>query len=228
MDPDLAFRIVDILGVLANALLGAALARRHGFDLIGFLALAAVSALGGGLLRDMMLAQGFPVALTDPWYLGGAFGAAVVAHFVVLEGRWARRSLVVADVLALGCWSATGASKALSAGLGWVPAIFLGVVTAVAGGMLRDVLVQRPPVIFGGSPLYATFSVVAAFQMVLFQAYGHPSVGMASAIILCAVFGLLARRYRWMLPVPRAVTLRAIKRHRRATESVVDESEPPG
>ncbi|WP_216380462.1 trimeric intracellular cation channel family protein [Arcanobacterium phocae] len=200
MDPESLFRLVDVLGVIANALIGSALARVLGYDLIGYLVLGTGTALGGGITRDVMLGVGFPVALTDPWYLGGAFAASILAYLFPFEGRWSQRMLSLADVLALGCWSATGASKGLSAGLDWIPSIFLGVVTATMGGLLRDVMVNRTPAIFGGSPLYATFSVIAATQMVFFQYSGMYHAGMGSAIVLCAVFGLLARRFNWQLP----------------------------
>ncbi|WP_124054517.1 trimeric intracellular cation channel family protein [Arcanobacterium ihumii] len=200
MTPEDLFRLVDVTGVIANGLIGAALARKHGYDLIGFLVLGAASALGGGLVRDMMLGIGFPVALTDPWYLGGAFAAATFAYFIPLESKWSIRALNFGDVLALGCWSATGASKGLSAGLGVVSSIFLGVVTAICGGMIRDVLVNQTPSVFGGNPLYATFSVLAAAQMVFFQSRHQYALGMGLAIVMCTIFGALARRYRWMFP----------------------------
>ncbi|MCI7552152.1 MAG: TRIC cation channel family protein [Actinomycetaceae bacterium] len=202
MDPESIFRVVDVTGVIANGLIGADLARKHRFDLVGFLVLGACSALGGGLTRDMMLGLGFPVALTDPWYLSGAFGAATFAYFFALEGKMWQQFIGFADVLALGCWSATGASKGFAAGLGWIPSIFLGVVTAVMGGIIRDLMVHQTPGIFGGKPLYATFSVVAAAQMVAFQSSGHYAIGMGTAIVLCAVFGLLARHHNWILPEP--------------------------
>ncbi|MDO5672482.1 MAG: TRIC cation channel family protein [Actinomycetaceae bacterium] len=207
MEAAVLFRIVDVTGVIANGLLGGALARSKNFDVIGFLALGIASALGGGMIRDMLLGQGFPVALTDPWYLSGAIASATLLYFINIEGLWWHRALVFADVLVLGCWSATGASKALTAGLGWIPAVFLGVITAVAGGMLRDVLVNRMPSIFGGNPLYATFSILAATQMVILQSQGYYTLGMASAIVLCAVFGLLARRFKWILPRPFGVNV---------------------
>ncbi|MDY5585275.1 MAG: TRIC cation channel family protein [Arcanobacterium sp.] len=206
MDPDVLFRIVDVTGVICNGLLGAAVARKHGFDIIGFLVLGTCTALGGGLFRDMMLGTGFPVALTDPWYLGGAFTASAIAYFIPLESKWWQRGLALGDVLALGCWSATGASKAISAGLGIVPAIFLGVVTACCGGIIRDIMVNRIPAIFGGHPLYATFSVIAATQMAFLQLAGYYEIGMGSAIISCAILGLAARKYRWILPKPYNLT----------------------
>ena len=200
MTPELLFRIVDVTGVIANGLLGAAVARRHKFDLVGYLVLGTTGALGGGMLRDMLIGRDFPVALTDPWYLGGAFGASVAGYLFNFDRKWSHRTIIVADSLVLGCWSATGASKGLAAGLGWVPSIFLGVVTAVCGSMIRDVLVHETPSIFGGQPLYATFSFVAAAQMVAWQNAGHYEIGMGVAIVISCVFGLLARRYNWQLP----------------------------
>lgn len=200
MDPEVIFRVVDVTGVICNGLIGATLARRLGFDLIGFMIMGAASALGGGLLRDMMLGIGFPVALTDPWYLGGAFTSAIFVYFVPVENKWWRRAMEYGDILALGCWSATGASKGLSAGLTVVPSIFLGVVTAVCGGMTRDVLVNQIPRVFGGNPLYATFAVFASAQMVFFQFRGQYEAGMASSIIFCFIFSALARYFNWTLP----------------------------
>ena len=214
MDPAEIFRFVDVLGVIANALIGSALARVLGYDLIGFLVLGVGTALGGGMIRDALLGIGFPVALTDGWYLGGALAASLVSYFIPFEGRWSKRALSLADVLALGCWSATGASKGLSAGLDWIPSIFLGVITATMGGLLRDVMVNRIPAIFGGSPLYASFSVIAATQMVIFQSEGYYEIGMGSAIVMCAVFGLAARHFNWQLPTT-AYDIRIAKEHLR-------------
>lgn len=200
VSPDTFFRIVDVTGVVANGLLGGAVARGRGYDLIGFLFLAVSSALGGGIMRDVMLDVGFPVALTDPFYLTGAIAGAVIAYFLVLEDRFSRVVLSLADVLVLGCWSATGASKALAAGLGWVPAVFLGVLTAVGGGVLRDVMTNQEPSIFGGKPIYATLSIIASLAMVVFQSNGLYAWGMGCAIVLSGVLGLLARLYNWRLP----------------------------
>lgn len=210
-DPGLLFRVADVAGVVGNGLLGGAVARSKRFDLIGFLFLAIVSGLGGGMLRDVLLGAR-PVALTDPFYLGGACFAALVAYLLTLDGPISRRALSFVDVVALGCWSATGASKALAAGLGWIPAILLGVITAVGGGMLRDVLVNETPAIFGGKPLYATIGVLAALEMVALQHYGHPGIGMGLAILTATGLGLVARWRNWQLPGPARVTFRRQRR----------------
>lgn len=199
--PTTLFRMVDLTGVLANGLLGGMVARANRFDPIGFLFLAFVSGLGGGILRDLMLDSGRPVALTDPLYLGTVLAAALVAYLLPLQGRRTRHVLLVLDYLAVGCWSATGAAKALEFGLGWMPAIFIGVVTAVGGGMLRDILINHVPGVFGRSPLYATLSIIASAELVLLGRIGMVNAGFAVAILTCGVLGPLARWRQWTLPI---------------------------
>jgi uncharacterized membrane protein YeiH len=199
--PTTLFRVVDVAGVVANGLLGGMVARANRFDPIGFLFLALVSGLGGGILRDLMLDAGRPVALTDPLYLSAVLGAAVVAFLIPLKGPRTRHGLLVLDYLAVGCWSATGAAKALAVGLGWPPAIFLGVVTAVGGGMLRDILINHIPGVFGRSPLYATLSIIGSAELVLFHGFGLVNAGFALAILTCGVLGPIARWRQWTLPI---------------------------
>lgn len=111
-------RILDLTGVAANALVGATVARALRIDVVGFLALGIVSGLGGGILRDTLLQQGTPVALTDILYLPVALGAALLAFLLHLQGRLWDHTYVLVDALALGCWAAAGAQKTLGAGLG--------------------------------------------------------------------------------------------------------------
>ncbi|MBB1484444.1 trimeric intracellular cation channel family protein [Tessaracoccus sp. MC1865] len=198
-DPSVLFRFVDVAGVVANGLLGALVARRLRFDIIGFLFLAILTGLGGGMLRDVLLTTR-PVAFIDPLYLVGAVSAAGVAYLVTFKGRWMSRLLTSLDMLALGCWSATGTIKALGFGLDPLPAILLGVLTAVGGGMIRDVVTGRIPVVFGGNTLYASVAVIGAAESLILTQLGYPNLGMAASILTCTVLGLLAHRYRWTLP----------------------------
>lgn len=201
-DPTTLFRVVDLTGVVANGLLGAAVARGQRFDLIGFLVLAIAAGLGGGMIRDVLLDAGPPIALTDPAYLTCALGAAVVGYLLAFEGRLPRRLLVVADALALGCWAGTGTAKALGVGLDPPAAVILGVVTAVGGGMLRDLLAGRVPQVLGGNTLYATFAVLASLQAALLHRHLGETAVMATGILLCLVLVPLARRQGWTLPGP--------------------------
>lgn len=202
-EPSLIFNTVDLIGVLGNGILGGVVARQMKFDAVGFLVLALLSGLGGGMLRDTLLQAGPPVALTNPAYLVTVLIAATIAYLLPMESRWEKRLLVLADALALGCWSATGTSKALTFGMEWMPAILLGVTTAVGGGMIRDVVVGRTPMIFGGNPLYATAAMLGSVEMVVFHALGLSDVGMAASILTAGGLYVIARRYRWHLPGPR-------------------------
>jgi uncharacterized membrane protein YeiH len=193
-------RALDLTGVFANALLGGAVARRMRFDAIGFAALAIFSGLGGGIIRDTLLQRGTPVALTDFAYLVTALAGAAVAFAVPFEGRVWDRSFPFVDALALGCWAAVGAQKTLLLGLGWLPALLLGTVTAVGGGAVRDMCVGRIPTIFGGNTLYATCALLASAVMVGMQYAGLSESGPLVATLVGAVLCLLARWRRWVLP----------------------------
>ncbi|MGC3954377.1 MAG: TRIC cation channel family protein [Propionicimonas sp.] len=196
-------RVLDLAGVAANVLLAGGLARARKFDPVGFLFLGLVSGLGGGMLRDTLLQAGPPVALTDPSYLSVALLVSLFAYFVLTDGTWWRRSLRFLDAVALGTWGAVGAQKALAAGLGWLPAILLGTITAVGGGMIRDVLVQRTPVVFGGNTLYATCASFAALVAVVLDGLtpAHfQGVTTLSAAVVGGTLCLLAYHLGWRLP----------------------------
>lgn len=197
--PDL-FRVIDLLGVLLNGILGGRLARVKGFDAVGFAVLAIMSALAGGMLRDVLLQNGPPVALTDPYYLGTALIGATIAMLWKLDSRGWRIALIVADGTVLGCWAATGALKTLEAGFAWMPAIMLGIMTAVGGGMIRDISSGSVPQVFGGNNLYATPALVSALIMVGFWQWQLPTIGMLVATIVGSSFTVLSHWKNWQLP----------------------------
>jgi uncharacterized membrane protein YeiH len=192
-------RVVDLTGVFGNAVLGGILAREHRMDPVGFIWLAILSGLGGGLIRDTLLQHGPPIALTDYLYVMTAVAGAVVAFLAPVHDRIWRLTFPAVDALALGCWAAAGAQKTLQVGLGWLPAVLLGTITAVGGGALRDLTVLRIPQIFGGNTLYATCAMAASLVMVLFNYLGHAPSGMLVATGVGAGMCLLARWRGWQL-----------------------------
>lgn len=192
-------RVIDLAGVFGNAVVGGIVARKHRMDPVGFIALAIVSGLGGGLIRDTLLQHGPPVALTDYRYLTTAVAGASVAFLAPVGDRIWKVAFAVVDALALGCWAAAGAEKTLNVGLGWLPAVLLGTITAVGGGALRDLTVGQIPQIFGGNTLYATCAVLASFVVVLFNYGGHAQAGTIVATCVGAALCLLARWRGWQL-----------------------------
>ena len=194
------FRVLDLTGVFANAVLGGVIARKEKLDLFGFATLAVLSGLGGGVIRDVLLQHGPPAALTDYAYLLTALIGAAVSYVVHVEGRAWDRVWPVVDAVALGTWAAAGAAKTLAAGLGWLPAVLLGMITAVGGGIVRDVVLRRIPGVLGGNTLYATCALAGAGVLVLLSQDGHPTIGLVAATIFGAGLCMLARWRGWILP----------------------------
>jgi uncharacterized membrane protein YeiH len=210
-----AFRIIDLTGVLANAALGGVIARKERLDPVGFAVLAILSGLGGGIIRDTLLQRGTPVALTDYAYVLTALAAAAVTFVVQVEGRWWNRVWPVVDAITLGAWAAAGAQRTLAVGLGWLPAVLLGTITAVGGGVVRDVVLRRVPGILGGNTLYATCAVAASMIMVLFQRNGAATAGLVVATLVGAGLCLAARWRGWMLPAGDAWSIDPTRYRRR-------------
>lgn len=194
------FRALDLTGVFANAVLGGVIAHREKLDPVGFAVLAVLSGLGGGLLRDTLLQRGTPVALTDAPYLLTALAGAALTYLVPVDGPLWDRVWPLVDALALGCWAATGAEKTLGVGLGWLPAVLLGTLTAVGGGATRDVLLRRVPAVLGGNTLYATCAAAASAVLVLLVTTGHRTLGSLAGLVTGAGLCLLARWRGWILP----------------------------
>ena len=160
---------LDLLTIGIGALQGALFAIFYKrFDLVGVFSVAILTGLGGGILRDVLLDAGRPVALQDKYLLTAV--AAVVAALTI--GRWFKRgvnAVVVLDSIAMPLFAIAGTYKALVFNTSELVAILLGVVTAVGGGVLRDVVCGMTPQIFSGGPLYATASAIGAALFVFLE-----------------------------------------------------------
>lgn len=197
---DTITRYLDLAGVFACALLGGVVARAGRLDLFGFLAVGIVSGLGGGVIRDTLLQHGTPVALTDAAYLPTAVVGAMVAFTVSIGEEGWKRLFLVLDAAVIGFWAVTGAQKTLAVGLGWLPAILLGITTAVGGGACRDLVLLRVPSVFADSGLYASVAAVVAAVMVLCSYLHLPALGIVLGILLALVLRITAVRRGWGLP----------------------------
>ncbi|UPK75234.1 trimeric intracellular cation channel family protein [Nocardioidaceae bacterium SCSIO 66511] len=193
-------RVLDLTGVFANAILGGVIARSARLDPVGFAILAIMSGLGGGMIRDVLLQNGPPVALTDYWYVLTAVAGATIVLLLPVGGRVWDGLWPWLDAIALGCWAAAGAQKTLDLGLGWLPAVMLGTITAVGGGFTRDVVLQRIPGILGGNTLYATCALLGSGVLVIFYRSGYPVLGSFAAILVGGGLMLIARWRNWVLP----------------------------
>ena len=178
---------LDLLTIGIGGLQGALFAIFYKrFDLVGVIAVAILAGLGGGILRDVLLAVGRPAAMQDRYIITAI--AAVVTALII--GRWfksAVNSVVFLDSVAMSLFAIAGAYKALINSTSDLVAILLGVITAVGGGVLRDVVCRITPQIFSGGPLYATASAIGATLFVLFNKTSlnlNLSVALSATVIV--------------------------------------------
>jgi uncharacterized membrane protein YeiH len=192
--------VLDLLGIFVFAITGALVGVRKDLDIFAVLVLAGATGLGGGFLRDVLIGAVPPAALVDWRYLLVPVVAGLVTYFYhPLVGRM-ERTLTVFDAAGLALFCVTGALKAMDFGLGPVPAALLGMVSGIGGGVVRDVLTGRVPLVFRGE-LYATPALVGAVIAVLGHQAGVPtSVVAVPAAAACFGWRVLAVRRGWNAP----------------------------
>jgi uncharacterized membrane protein YeiH len=194
---------LDLVGIFVFAISGGLVAVRKDLDLFGVLVLAGTTGLGGGFLRDVLIGATPPAALADWRYLLVPAAAGLVTfRFHPVVGRL-ERSVNVFDAFGLALFCVTGALKAAEYGLGPLPAALMGMVTGIGGGMARDLLTSRVPLVFRGE-LYATPALTGAAIAVVGDQLGQPV--LLSALLgatVCLGWRLLAIRRDWRAPRPR-------------------------
>jgi uncharacterized membrane protein YeiH len=203
LNPVLAL-VLDLAGTFVFALSGALLAVRKRFDLVGLVVLAEITAIGGGVIRDLILGADPPAAFRSFLYWIIPLGAALLVFFAHPVAARVSAPVLVTDAAGLALYCVIGAAKAVAYGLGPIPAIALGVTTAVGGGMLRDLLAgEVPTVLRQESELYAIPACFGATIVVLtahFHAFGGAAA--AAAVLTTFLLRLLAMWRHWHGPRP--------------------------
>lgn len=194
--------VLDLVGIFVFAVTGALVGVRKDLDVFGVLVLAGTTGLGGGFLRDVLIDATPPAALEDWRYLLVPVVAGLLTFwFHPAVGR-RERTVTVLDAFGLGLFCVTGTLKALEYDLGAVPAALMGMVTGIGGGMARDLLASRVPVVFRGD-LYATPALAGAFVTVAGYRLDLPVLVIAVAGAgVCIVWRLVAMWRNWQAPVP--------------------------
>ena len=194
--------VLDLAGIFVFALTGGLVAVRKRFDVFGVLVLAGTTGLGGGFLRDVLIDATPPAALADWRYLIAPVVAGLITFvFHPAVGRL-ERFVNIFDAAGLGLFCVTGALKALEYGLGPVPSALMGMVTGIGGGMARDLLASRVPVVFS-SELYATPALLGATWAVLADGWGLPIVLVAiPGVVICFGLRVVALLRNWRAPLP--------------------------
>jgi uncharacterized membrane protein YeiH len=195
---------LDLAGTFAFALNGSITAGKAArLDIVGMLALGMTTALGGGILRDILINALPPATFSDWRYLTVAAAGALAAFFLSGPLRRFDVCIELADAAGLSLFCVTGAGISLAHGLGAGQAVVLGAVTAVGGGTIRDIMIRRVPVVLT-SGLYAIPALAGAAIVVTTERtglYGVPAaLGAALACFLIRVLGI---KYNLNAPVAR-------------------------
>lgn len=194
------YTFIDLAGTFAFAISGAVAARDKGLDVFGILVVAFTVACGGGIIRDLCIGAIPPAGLSDWRYLAVAMIAAIITMSLDSLSKWLNRPVLLFDALGLSLFAVSGAQKALEFGHNNEVAILLGMITAIGGGVLRDVLLNRIPVIFE-KEIYASAALVGAGVVVMGNYFGWPNDWVFPAgFLLCFSFRILGLYYHWELP----------------------------
>ena len=191
---------VDLLGTFVFALSGAAAGVKSRFDLFGLMALSFAAGNAGGITRDVLIGAVPPAAISDWRYLGVCLLAGLVTFFWYPNIDKRRRLVLLFDAAGLGLFAVAGTQKALIAGLNPVMAIFMGVLTGIGGGILRDVLVNQTPTVLEAD-IYAVAALAAGVVVVIGYQLHYPAfVVLTVGALLCFWLRVMAIYRGWRLP----------------------------
>lgn len=192
---------LDLFGVAVFAISGALAAGRRGMDVLGTFVCASVTAIGGGTLRDLLMNRHPIFWFSNSTYLYIIIGSVLLTMLYTRRYRVPHYSLLIADALGLAVFGLSGTQLAQQAGLSPLVAVFMGTITAVAGGVIRDLLCSNVPMVFQRD-IYATSVIVGLSAYVCLQSVG---AGSTASLLLggTLIIGirLLAIFFHWHLPL---------------------------
>ena len=195
---------IDLLGTFVFAVSGATVGMRRELDLFGVLVLSFAASSAGGIARDVMIGATPPAALADWRYLVVASLAGVITFYFSKLVELLRNPVQLFDAAGLGLFAVSGTSKALAFGLTPTSAILLGVLSGIGGGMVRDILVARVPVVLR-SDLYAVAALAGATVVVVAHTAALPrGPAMLVGAVICYARRVMAIRYGWRLQIARS------------------------
>ena len=196
------YYLLDLVGAFAFAISGATAARERGLDLFGICATAFTVACGGGIIRDLCIGAIPPAGLINWHYLATSLAAALMTIGFYPLVRKMNRPVVFFDAAGLSFFAVTGTQKVLMFGFNAEAAVLLGIITAVGGGIIRDILLNRIPVVLE-KEIYASAAFLATLIVVLGDRFNWLTNDWISliALVVCFSLRLLALRFHWNLPI---------------------------
>lgn len=201
----LLIQALDLFGTMAFAVTGAFKAIEHKSDIVGIIILATITGVAGGVLRDLVFGQIPPLSVMNPLYLVITTATGIAMFFLHRSLRKHWNLLLKFDAIGLGVFTIIGATIAYNLlGLNFLAMAFAGLLTAVGGGILRDVFVNEVPIVFV-KELYASASFVGVVIFFALLAAGvELNIAAIPGIVAVTAMRMLAMKYNWNLPRPRS------------------------
>ncbi len=193
--------ILDLFGTMAFAVTGAFKAIEHKADIVGIIILATITGVAGGTIRDIILGKTLPNSLIDPAYVIITVISGVVLFFLYSKMRKHWNVFLKFDAIGLGVFTVIGATFAYNlVGMNFLVIVLAGMLTAIGGGILRDVFVNQTPIVFV-KELYASASFIGAVLfyftlLVTNEIYAAMIIGL----VITTTLRLVAMKYNWNLP----------------------------
>lgn len=201
MNSHTVYTLLDLVGTFAFAISGAVAARQRRLDLFGITSIAFIVACGGGIVRDVCIGAVPPAGLSNWRYLATALLASAIAILAYPRVRRLRQPVLFFDAIGLGLFAVSGAQKSLAYGHSAELAILLGIVSAVGGGVMRDVVLSRVPAILERE-IYASAALLGAALQTGFSYVGWMNWWTPwLATLVCVTLRLASLYFGWRLPV---------------------------
>lgn len=200
--------MADLAGTFVFALEGALIAIQNNFDFLGVMVLAFTAALGGGVIRDILIGAHPPNAIRDWRYATVAFVAGTLAFLLYAPLLlFPNPILITLDAAGLSLFAVSGTEKSIAYKIHPFIAVLMGTLTGVGGGILRDIFLAQVPAIFR-TDIYATAALAGASVMVIGQSFGMPRRIMAiTGGLMCFSLRLIAVWQNWHLPTATSFNL---------------------
>ena len=193
--------VLDLFGTMAFAVTGAFKAIEHKADIVGIIILATITGVAGGTIRDVILGKSLPNSLIDPFYVIITVTSAIVIFLLHSKMKKHWNIFLKFDAIGLGVFTVIGATFAYNIfGLNFLVIVLSGMLTAIGGGILRDVFVSQTPIVFV-KELYASASFLGAavFYLVILLT-NDVYAGTISGLLLATGLRMVAMKYNWNLP----------------------------
>ena len=193
--------VLDLFGTMAFAVTGAFKAIEHKADIVGIIILATITGVAGGTIRDVILGKDLPNSLIDPSYVIITVASAIIIFFLHSKMKKHWNVFLKFDAIGLGVFTVIGATFAYNMfGLNFLVIVLSGMLTAIGGGILRDVFVTQTPIVFV-KELYASASFLgAAVFYIVILLTSDVYAGTISGLLLATGLRMVAMKYNWNLP----------------------------